>query len=459
VLALSLDPFTQQVIRFYSQSTVLRGVNATVPRTNFFNETGPHIGAGESAISTPLKNTITAGLFSPQYIIPPVVCPSGNCTFGEVYRSVALCSACDDATNEIQQSCNPNHSVCNYTFPNLRSGSGALVVVNTSASSPLFSADGSSGKLEFLLDYLTIQSALSRNCTKSNTTTCVGAMSCSIWPCIRSYTLDVTGGNITETVIPTSNTDLGTSLNLSQNDDTGTIDLSCVGPAVTEKLISLGYNITAGLTEWINYKGPGLDALGNKTTQNASVPTDCIYGMYPLSSNSIGNWLGTYLQGSIIAEEYESNQFGPAQLAKIYGDGGLTLESLNASMAEIASAASIYIRQNGAAPFSSPAMGQVFSNQTFIHVRWAWLAMPAALVCLTILFFGNILFTVSNMPAYGPGPDWKSSPWPLLYGVVDVGGQSPRELGKMEMLLEDMEARLLWAEGSWRFEKGGTGHR
>jgi len=80
--------------------------------------------------------------------------------------------------------------------------------------------------------------------------------------------------------------------------------------------------------------------------------------------------------------------------------------------------------------------------------------MPAALVVLTVVFFAKTIFTVSRMPALGLGHDWKSSPWPLLFGSVDTDVQKPKEHRDMEKVVKDLRVRLLWTEDGWSFEKG-----
>ena len=48
--ALAIDPFAQQVVRYYQCSVPMVKVNATIPTTNVYQEMGYHLGAGYNAV-------------------------------------------------------------------------------------------------------------------------------------------------------------------------------------------------------------------------------------------------------------------------------------------------------------------------------------------------------------------------------------------------------------------------
>jgi hypothetical protein len=101
VAALFIDPFAQQVISTIPCTTDVQSSQATIPRTNFYNEAGTHVGAGEALLPVDVQRVINAGIFNPGTEVA-VSCPSGNCTFPTVYHAVGYCGSCEDITNYLQ---------------------------------------------------------------------------------------------------------------------------------------------------------------------------------------------------------------------------------------------------------------------------------------------------------------------------------------------------------------------
>ncbi|KAI9741138.1 MAG: hypothetical protein M1834_002851 [Cirrosporium novae-zelandiae] len=65
VLALAIDPFAQQVIRYYTCDQQLGGGSsssaASIPRTNYYSIGGGHIGAGETSLDLSMQKAIYSG--------------------------------------------------------------------------------------------------------------------------------------------------------------------------------------------------------------------------------------------------------------------------------------------------------------------------------------------------------------------------------------------------------------
>jgi hypothetical protein len=85
--------------------------------------------------------------------------------------------------------------------------------------------------------------------------------------------------------------------------------------------------------------------------------------------------------------------YGPEPLVAIWNagpanDSGAGFFNL---MQGIADAITVFVRQNGNENHSEPARGEVYYNTVCIQVRWAWIAYPAAVVVLTLLFFAGVV--------------------------------------------------------------------
>lgn len=98
---LVIDPFAQQIIRYYGCSLAVQGQQATIPRTNYYISDGTHTGAALINIPPALQSAINAGIFSPGRSVTPS-CPTGNCTFSQPYSTIGYCGGCRDVTNDLR---------------------------------------------------------------------------------------------------------------------------------------------------------------------------------------------------------------------------------------------------------------------------------------------------------------------------------------------------------------------
>lgn len=98
---LIIDPFAQQIIRYYGCTFPVQGERATIPRTNLYISQGSHVGAGLINIPPELQSAINAGIFSPGGGVTPS-CPTGNCSFAQPYSTIGYCGGCSDVTNDLK---------------------------------------------------------------------------------------------------------------------------------------------------------------------------------------------------------------------------------------------------------------------------------------------------------------------------------------------------------------------
>ncbi|KAK7946860.1 uncharacterized protein PG986_011181 [Apiospora aurea] len=71
-------------------------------------------------------------------------------------------------------------------------------------------------------------------------------------------------------------------------------------------------------------------------------------------------------------------------------------------------------------------LGTVYENQTCIVVSWGWIAFPAALVLLTLVFLALTVFEsnrhttrLRTVAAQAGRKPWKSSALPLLWAGLE----------------------------------------
>lgn len=107
IIAVAIDPFTQQLLTYVDCSVVLDDTIATLPRTNCFVGNGYVIGdnasiglqALDETIEAGIQASVLAGFFGTPYT-PVPECPSGNCTFSS-FTTVGFCSKCEDVSDSI----------------------------------------------------------------------------------------------------------------------------------------------------------------------------------------------------------------------------------------------------------------------------------------------------------------------------------------------------------------------
>jgi hypothetical protein len=134
---------------------------------------------------------------------------------------------------------------------------------------------------------------------------------------------------------------------------------------------------------------------------------------------------------------------GPIWLERLYLNGTADMNTTVAYMQGLAHAVTAVIRKNGDAEHNLPVTGTVFGAQTCIAITWGWLALPAALLLLTLIFMCATVLrahhatSVSRNAAEAGRRSWKSSTLPLLWcGLSD---ETRRSYGTLDSVYEMRE--------------------
>ena len=275
LLMLFVDPFTQQVLRYYDCSVVLKGSEASVARTSYldsFGSSSERVFPNLVSVPPNWQDAVNAGIFSPGQK-PKFNCPTGNCTFANSYGTMAYCSKCQDVSNSL--------SIVNQSWPHINTTSAYFAAnstywgLNTSLPSGTsvvnFNGDptlnyttmagfGENTFMEIILGK-TIDDAINtalgqpQGCDGStsaqNSWRCrgYGAASCSITPCVKLYSSNVTLGILEEVLLDVSQEAEWDSPN---GLDIATVDLTCLSPQERQGLVKAGYHIRDG-QRWLGY--------------------------------------------------------------------------------------------------------------------------------------------------------------------------------------------------------------
>ena len=483
IAALIIDPFAQQIIRYYTCPIGLTTAQATIPRTNLFYEPGLHDGNLQISISTGMQSAVNIGVFQPAVDVR-FDCPTGNCTFDQPYHSVGYCSHCSDISSELQIN-NLTHS---YTVPTDLANNITEVVweFNTSLPSGLSVINGVgvggqfddeyfamgdptyTGSIEIISGARRYNISSRGSCpdlSNNDTWSCqgYGAARCTLKPCIKTYTANVSAGNVQESLISTfSNLAVWDNSTMDYEIFEAAVNVACLSSNERQSLIKLGYRIE-GSTQWLPYNqtwDPFARVSPNDTQfPESMIAHGCVYLIDILNVNALGNFLSSTFAGNVTVGMDESggptSPNGPQILQNIFDFGNVSFGRVDSIFQNVSDSITKYIRENGNVNHSAPAIGLVLHDQTCVQVRWWWLAFPVVLVVLTIFFFTAMV--IQTRRGDHPKHEWKSSPLPLVFHRLERDTQDSNEdivdINEMEGVARRLHVRLNPGK-AWRSTEG-----
>ena len=409
ILAVALDPFSQQVIQYYVTYKPTPKNNATLPRTTVYDVWGYHIGAASAPLDHDMEGAIMAGFYTPNsdsYTIEVNNCLTGNCSFPVPYRTLEMCHVCYEVTEFVTGKC--SYSPANASGSNetsLQDGCTYALPSNTSIAQSEYSSfqwmTGNanppasvipSAPAGSIWQWETIFTTQQGNTTCMSTTagcpnsTCNGAacgavaMECYFQPCINTYNATVAKGSMSEELLA-SEPLLYTYEN--QTECWTSLRKDCLNQHDWTILNSLGINDTTyANAEYIPYCDPEWNITG--------LSNECVYQFLEASFFPFLTFFGTFMNGTMAGEQPNAVT-GPADLTFLYNYGAMTVASVNATFASVAKTISARMRVAGDSSYSAPAQGEILQTLTLIRVAWAWLALPVALVALTLVFMVAVI--------------------------------------------------------------------
>jgi len=506
---LAVDPFTQQIIHYYDCSVPMNGLQATIPRTNFYiqrdwrdwNKSSQDPGMN-GWVEPGLQAAISDGIISPNGLVS-FECLTGNCTFKKEYDTVGYCSSCTDVTKNLTIRSTIVKS--NYTgvfLDNTTNSNGTTsgimgntnISVSTSLPSglsvstypgtkfnltamgvfgkpegleDLYQVEIISGKQFLLFDPATGQPPTGCDTAATNDTWYCkgyGAASCSLSPCVRSYSSTIEAGELHETRVSTSNSTRSSwghtvppPPNRSDPVPTiyrpylGMVDTTCLSAHERQSLLNVGYHLDSS-TRWLAYNLT-FDPQSQNISSNASFPesmlvSECIYIIDHLLVVTLWEtYLKDFFQATVEGDSFNSDVIetlrGSQNLQTIYNYGDVSFDRVNRTFQNISDSITSFFRQNSVSKFNDPAKGVVMHNRTCLSVQCAWLAFPSILVLLTLIFFVAII--IDTRPMGNRAPVWKSSPLALAFHGLELPNRHETGVGDiegMEALAKDMVVRL-----------------
>lgn len=530
LVVLAIDPFAQQIIRYSDCSMPIADLQATIPRTNVYLPRVTKESNMTEGGAPGLRDAINAGMTTANEIVSPV-CLTGNCTFLKEYSTVAYCSSCTDVTEDlivqsrvvksnftnvlefsVNSTGNRTRTTQNLTGPSYLGNTNILM--NTSLPSGLsvstypgatfnFSTMavntqehevGNSYKVEIivgkqvnLFDPVNGEPPTGCNTSATNDTWYCkgyGAASCSLAPCVRTYTSTVEDGQLYETSTSTSNNTLSSwGYMITAPGDSfwapyaSMVDTTCLSDYERLSLVKDGYYLDPS-TRWLAYNltfdldpsdcrnNPSLQcwrAPGDTSFPQSMLVNECLYVFDNLFVGDLwADYLDDFFNGTIEGEPIGFGAIdvikGPQSLQTIYNYGNVTFDRVNEIFQNISNSMTSFIRQSNNLNWSNPAEGVTMRDQVCLSVRWPWLALPAVLVLLTVIFF--VAMIVDTRPTEDRAPIWKSSPLALLFHGFELPNKQAADIHErddMEELAKGITVRFSSTDGGLKLVESKNG--
>ena len=459
IIALAVDPFSQQVVKYTSCPQAVDGLFPSVPVANNYSRTGSY-GNLADVLDPQMASALYVGLVNAPANASAATrftCDSGNCTFSNAqnddtsatHMSLAMCGKCKDISTSIitthyNQLIGSNMNgktyvpAIRYGLPQPDSypdypGSGAsnfsvslaiqlpaigYVTIPNSTNSMSYTTNPNITYSNWLAlqsyapnpynnNLANFDAIMFRNCSctgdwRAPTTTCVCeplAASCGIFPCVKTYRAEITNFVLKET-----------ELSMQTLSEAKLFDYTLW----TQKFLHRGKWVTC-----TNSTKPTLEHNVPVLITDTATADDYTYtqqGCVWVYEGAAGGVLGAALtsSGNLSGDntfQTPAGASGDLWLENIFNNGNATIETLQNSISGLANSLTAVIRQYGNPIEGAQPLGSTWRAETCITVQWAWSSLPAALLLLAIMFLAITIWRTNTRQVVL----WKSSPLALLF--------------------------------------------
>lgn len=339
--------------------------------------------ATETDADFDMKSAVLSGLSQPDAYISQQTqhsCPVGNCTW-DTLRSLAVCSTCNDLTNQIVRKdmgetsplavylsrTNPSSwvmHVIEYQLPNGLKGDSSILMT-------AFGTSNLTESISFASHDTLIWSMTMMNFTGDDQPSSidpppvtVSAIECGLWYCVNAYTPAVKNGNLTEIVRPSPskrNVDSWQPITGSLNDH----GITTPPPINYDGITSSVERTDLQLDEGFNISQAAVYSISKLMNDTFAVP--------PRSDG-----INAYVLKS------DNNTYIPTVMQSLYNS-----HDLNATFASLAKSMTNSIRQND--DDDSRMKGKAGKYLLLIRVRFWFLTLPIIVTLVGAVFLGTVI--------------------------------------------------------------------
>ncbi|KAF7194830.1 hypothetical protein HII31_03851 [Pseudocercospora fuligena] len=435
IVALAMDPFTQQVIAYETTDRNVTGVAATFRNARSYDDRLPNSSSGND-IRGDLKMqlNVTAAIFSGISQATQKVaftCGTGNCTW-PIIHTLGVCSSCQNLTGTTKPKCStPTYTeTCNITYngifvqasnkesqPGPQWTTSELTLLNISSEYPLSGNDSFNGSLDHILAVLPNADTANVHFPSS-----INTYSCNLSLCQKSYNSTVVNGTLIETLISTSPLTFplcGLSGSLSSTGNTWLDPTTQVEtcPGFLDSNIPQSLDPTnriAMLTD------PSIFWINAATVQEMRIFIRDLMSNQSTSTTTAGT-------GAYSVDKSLANML-------YYSNSGDYVETMNG----IAEALSNNVIRHG--PNATWQSGTAQVPTTRLKVIWGWLTLPVGSVVSSVVFLGVVILFSSAGDKRGVV--WKSSILATMFHRLEGQDLDKRTLEEMESTAKEVRVRL-----------------
>lgn len=400
VVAAAIAPFVQQVIAINLRPVASSALSSIqVCNSSTYTDYDEGAGPGMNVVPLSTAGAIYTGLFqsaSPHSNAVTMSCPTGNCTFNP-YQSLGICTRCANITDKLSNSSESFGTLINYDYklPNglhFQTAMNMVYLMNGTVDLPLLRVE--TGGVPSILNFTAISAA------GYGVPPSVSATECALYFCVNTFNSSVTQSAFHETRVSTR-----TSSNATTS-------------AITEDLF---------LTPDTCYKNG---------TRHQSTDA-CTYHVNWFSGLALSNSLRPLLRGN--GSLFISNRpsWSSDTLKAVYGIQG-NYTDVSSVFHSLSSALTTHARSKVCHAFVN---GKTWTMESFVQVRWPWMALPIALVVLGFVFLIVTIVKTKNQYI------WKSSPLALLFSDLSVDApQSIRASPSLSGMEDTSKKMNVWLE-------------
>ena len=411
IVGLGVSPFAKQLINYPQHSVISDNTTASINTAMNYTGVLPGNSKMPNAFvpNLPIEAALYNGMFAEADPVDaiPFKCPTGNCTWPQ-FSTLAACGQCAVLSEQVQKSCNSDGSDCVWALPNGASLDPSSAVFSLQSSFP--DGTGSMPYAElFEVTYMGLQSTSDEKAFDAESAP--WARRCSVEYCVQDLLTQVQHSTLSQTI----------AQNYTNSSTVSITAALAAGQEVPLMISSSNKTFTVGM--------PAL--LANqvwfaKNFLNGSISAHTATQLSSDRANTVINITGDSSTASL-----NGGQQGLLLASYWYWTSSSNATGLDLMMSEIAQSMTNAFRASGGAV---PVRGTAFELDTFIHVRWPWIALPAlVLLCTTFFLLAAILTNRKSGTKL-----WKGSALNMLTRTGDG------EVGVMALdvgLLEGMHVR------------------
>lgn len=324
-------------------------------------------------------------------------CSTGHCSWQNL-SSLAVCSRCVNITSYVDKQCTSGKCFALFlpSGPSLKGLGGQINSSVTNIAPELHGIEPS---------IIRFTSLVSREISDPDS---ASAVECSMFYCVGIYAATVKDGIVKQRMLASWRNDS------ARHSDSSDLILRPPRSFINKNNHTMTFNVSHIAAAAIN------DFMTKKFTGTGGV------------NNS----------GSIFSSDIMQALYDTSNLTK-------RIDNLATSMTN-------NIREQDNGVFDT-ARGIAWTNETYVHVRWAWFAFPATLILISSSFLLAIIFETS----YRDVMVWKSSTLALLFHGRGLDLSSPsnrpvRRSSSMSTRASNIKAELFETpEGGWRLVQSG----